>query len=173
MTMTTPMKTTVAGRGGTGGRRNYGTVYPRRRKKSFRRFYGQENGTAGVKGFNAAQGNLENLKEVLDRDRIPYRIETVDGAPKVFVPVSGNRFHEAVMDSLCVRQMKEDGIPRSDGSGLPVPVYSFFTFDNKDKLKRLQKHYGTVEYRAFRVDEWKFNEAGIPLSSDAADESDS
>lgn len=152
----------MSGRGGA-GTRVYGTVYPRRRKRSFRRFYGKDGDTTGTKGFRVSEGNLEYLKKVLERDSITYEVKEEDGVLIIYVPVSGNRFHEAVRDSFCIRQMETDGVLRSDGSGLPVPVYTFFSYDNKEKRKRLSKLYDTDEYVALKADEWRFEEAGVPV----------
>ena len=151
-----------AGRGGS-GTRIYGTVYPRRRRRSFRRFYGKDGDTTAKKGFRVSEGNLEYLKKVLERDGIAYDVKEEDDGLMICVPVSGNRFHEAVRDSFCIRQMETDPLMRSDGSGLPVPVYTFFSWDNREKRKRLARLYGTDEYAALKADEWRFMEAGVPL----------
>ena len=140
-------------------------LYSRKRKKPFRQFYGKDGDFTGTRGFRVSEANLDYLKKVLERDRISYNVMDEENGLKIFVPVSGNRFHEAVRDSFCLRQMDTEPVIRSDGSGLPTPVYTFFSYDNKKKRKRLAKIYGTDEYIALKADEWRFEEAGAPTRS--------
>lgn len=107
---------------------------------------------AEPRAFNVSREMKEYVEQVLKRDDIPYQF--TESGNSVTVPLSGNRFHIVVEDALCEKQ-RHDCSPH-------IPVYSYRTLMNRDKLNRLRTINKTNGFIILRKDRRRyFNAVGI------------
>lgn len=112
----------------------------------------ENNTIAGQRMFKVSKEMREYVEKVLNRDGIPYQFD--DEGTSVKVPVSGNRFHIVVEDALCEKQ-RHDCSPH-------IPVYSYHTLMNQNKLKRLRTINKTNGFIILKKDRRRyFNAVGI------------
>lgn len=107
---------------------------------------------SGHRMFKVSKEMREYVEQVLKRDKIPYQFD--NEGTSVIVPVSGNRFHIVVEDALCEKQ-RHDCSPH-------IPVYSYRTLMNQNKLNKLRTINKTRGFIVLRKDRRRyFNAVGI------------
>ena len=93
------------------------------------------------------------VETICRRDCIPYAITTVEcGEISLEISTQVN-VDELLEDALCEQQR--------DQTNAKLPVYSFRTLRNKEKLERLMDYYGKKGVHVLKEDEKKCREAGL------------
>lgn len=85
---------------------------------------------------------------VLERDKIPYQTKEMSGFWLFQMDITNRRFTEVLEDALCEKQ-RNKYISR-------IPVYSFRTLMNSEKLERLMKLNQRRGYHILKQDELKY-----------------
>lgn len=88
------------------------------------------------------------IKFVLKRDGILYKAKKISDYWLFQMDISNHRFTEVLEDALCEKQ-RNKYISR-------IPVYSFRTLMNREKLERLMKLNQRRGYHILKQDEAKY-----------------
>ena len=100
-----------------------------------------------------SEGLTKYVKIICQRDHIPHTITTVeDGKFSLKIPTQVNA-DELLEDVLCEQQR--------DQTNAKIPVYSYRTLSDKEKLERLMDYYGKKGFHVLKEDEKKCREAGL------------
>lgn len=85
------------------------------------------------------------IKKVCERDQIPFKVDgETDDMVEVSITCSEDRLLEVLEDAMCERQRDE--------TTAKIPVYSYRTLKNKEKLHRLQALNGKKGFHVLRQD---------------------
>lgn len=88
------------------------------------------------------------IEFVLKRDGIPYEAERESDYWMFTMSISNRRFTEVLEDALCEKQRNQ--------YKSRIPVYSFRTLKNRDKLERLMCLNQKRGYHILKQDETKY-----------------
>lgn len=88
------------------------------------------------------------IEFVLKRDRIPYEAKRESDYWMFTMSISNRRFTEVLEDALCEKQRNQ--------YKSRIPVYSFRTLKNRDKLERLMCLNQKRGYHILKQDETKY-----------------
>ena len=84
------------------------------------------------------------IRNVLERDKIPYRSTVKNDGFVFYMPLTNRQFTEVLEDALCEKQRSE--------SKSRIPVYSARTLLNREKRSRLMNLNGKQCFHILRAD---------------------
>lgn len=107
-----------------------------------------------MKTVNISEVMLPHLCKVLERDEIPYQEIRKEDQIQLYLPETSNRGFTVILeDALCEKQRDE--------TNSKVPVYSYRTLKNKEKLHRLQALNGKKGFHVLKQDMGKCQAEGL------------
>ena len=94
------------------------------------------------------------IRKICERDQIPFTVngETEDMV-EVSITCSEDRLLEVLEDAMCERQRDE--------TAAKIPLYSYRTLKNKEKLHRLQALNGKKGFHVLKQDMGKCQAEGL------------